>query len=182
MIKAKKIHLLLPLLLSLATILPAITLKAQASPMPKLYVDPPSIIDPTLMPPKTFDVNISLADVTNLYGYEFNISFNPSILTCLYLMVNDVLGETSYTADTLASNIKGFVWVKVAYYPPATPITTSAPVALATIHFRVKSPGAFGSYPGHPKWNPACDINRDNRIDIFDVARVVANFGKFCPP
>jgi hypothetical protein len=125
----------------MATILPAITFKTYASPIAKLYVDPPSIIDPTLVPPKTFDVNISVANVTNLYGYEFNMSFNPSILTCLYVMVNDVLGETSYTVDTLASNIEGFVWVEVAYYPPATPITTSAPVALATIHFRVKSPG-----------------------------------------
>jgi hypothetical protein len=141
LIKAKKIHLVLPLLLSLATILPAITFKAQASPMAKLYVDPASILDPTLVPPKTFDVNVSVANVTNLYGYEFNMSFNPNVLTCLYVIVNDVLGGTSYTVDTLASNINGFAWVEVAYYPPATPISTSAPVALTTIHFRVKSPG-----------------------------------------
>jgi hypothetical protein len=141
LIKAKKIHLLLPLLLSLATILPAITFKAQASPMAELYVDPASILDPTLVPPKTFDVNVSVANVTNLYGYEFNMLFNPNVLTCLYVIVNDVLGETSYTVDTLTSNINGFVWVEVAYYSPATPISTSAPVALAMIHFRVKSPG-----------------------------------------
>jgi hypothetical protein len=41
---------------------------------------------------------------------------------------------------------------------------------------------AFGSYPGHPRWNPACDINRDNRIDVQDLAKVSKNFGKFCPP
>jgi hypothetical protein len=69
------------------------------------------------------------------------MSFNPNVLTCLHVIVNDVLGETSYTVDTLASNINGFVWVEVAYYPPATPISTSAPVAITTIHFRVKSPG-----------------------------------------
>jgi len=40
---------------------------------------------------------------------------------------------------------------------------------------------AFGSYPGHPRWNPAADINRDNRIDIQDIARVSANFGKTSP-
>jgi hypothetical protein len=37
---------------------------------------------------------------------------------------------------------------------------------------------AFGSYPGHPRWDPRADINKDNRIDIQDIARVSANFGK----
>jgi len=108
----------------------------------KLYIDPPEIIDPALLPPKTFDVNVTLDDVENLYGYEFNVSFNNAVLTCLYIMVHDVLGETSYTLETQASNAKGFAWAKVDYYPPAIPITTFTPVALATLHFRVKSAGA----------------------------------------
>ena len=107
----------------------------------KLYVDPPEIIDPTLLPPKTFEVNVTLDDVENLYGYEFNMSYNKDVLTCLYVIVNDVLGETHYLPETQVSNSRGCVWVKVTYYPPAVPITTYNPVALATIHFRVKSAG-----------------------------------------
>jgi hypothetical protein len=107
----------------------------------KLYVDPPEIIDPTLLPPKTFEVNVTLDDVENLYGYEFNMSYNKDVLTCLYVIVNDVLGETHYLPETQISNSRGCVWVKVTYYPPAVPITTYNPVALATIHFRVKSAG-----------------------------------------
>jgi hypothetical protein len=107
-----------------------------------LYVDPPEIIDPTLVPPKTFEVNVTLDNVENLYGYEFNMSFNKDVLTCLYVIVNDVLNETNYTPETQVSNAKGFVWVNVTYYPPTTPITTYTPVALATICFRVKSMGA----------------------------------------
>jgi hypothetical protein len=38
--------------------------------------------------------------------------------------------------------------------------------------------GAFGSYPGHPRWNPACDLNRDGRVDVADVAAVTSSFGK----
>jgi PKD repeat protein len=38
---------------------------------------------------------------------------------------------------------------------------------------------AFGSYPGHPQWNPACDINSDRRIDIIDVAMVSGQYGWF---
>jgi hypothetical protein len=108
----------------------------------QLYVDPPAIIDPTLLPPKTFNVNITINNVENLYGYEFNISYNKDVLTCLYVIVNDVLNETNYTPETQISNARGFGWVQVTYYSPAVPITTYTPLALATICFRVKSLGA----------------------------------------
>ena len=28
---------------------------------------------------------------------------------------------------------------------------------------------AFGSYPGHPRWNQRADINSDGRVDIVDA-------------
>jgi hypothetical protein len=37
---------------------------------------------------------------------------------------------------------------------------------------------AFGSYPGHPRWNPAYDINVDGRVDVTDLAMVEAYFGQ----
>ena len=37
---------------------------------------------------------------------------------------------------------------------------------------------AFGSYPGHPRWNPIADINKDNKVDMRDLATVARNFGK----
>jgi len=40
---------------------------------------------------------------------------------------------------------------------------------------------AFGSYPGHPKWNPAADINGDGAIDGSDLIIVARQFGKSCP-
>jgi PKD repeat protein len=36
---------------------------------------------------------------------------------------------------------------------------------------------AFGSYPGKSGWNPACDMNEDNIIDVYDVAYVCHYFG-----
>lgn len=36
---------------------------------------------------------------------------------------------------------------------------------------------AFGSYPGHPRWNPVPDINQDNLIDIFDLVLIAINWG-----
>ncbi|MCJ7423421.1 right-handed parallel beta-helix repeat-containing protein [Candidatus Bathyarchaeota archaeon] len=37
---------------------------------------------------------------------------------------------------------------------------------------------AFGSYPGHPRWNPIADENDDDRVDIRDIAMVCSNYGK----
>ena len=39
---------------------------------------------------------------------------------------------------------------------------------------------AFGSYPGHPRWNELADLNKDNVVDIFDVIILANNFGKYC--
>jgi parallel beta-helix repeat protein len=39
---------------------------------------------------------------------------------------------------------------------------------------------AFGSYPGHERWNPDVDVNNDNKIDMRDIAISSRNFGKAC--
>jgi hypothetical protein len=38
---------------------------------------------------------------------------------------------------------------------------------------------AFGSYPGHPKWNATLDswLKPDGIIDIFDLTIIGTNFG-----
>lgn len=40
---------------------------------------------------------------------------------------------------------------------------------------------AFGSFPGHPQWNPNVDLNDDRRIDLRDLYLVSRNFGKTYP-
>lgn len=37
---------------------------------------------------------------------------------------------------------------------------------------------AFGSYPGHPRWEFVADVNSDGKVDILDIARIAKNFGK----
>jgi cytochrome c biogenesis protein CcdA len=37
---------------------------------------------------------------------------------------------------------------------------------------------AFGSYPGHPKWNPLADLKKDNKINVLDLSTVGINYGK----
>jgi hypothetical protein len=37
---------------------------------------------------------------------------------------------------------------------------------------------AFGSYPGHERWNPVADESEDGKIDVFDIALTCRNYGK----
>lgn len=37
---------------------------------------------------------------------------------------------------------------------------------------------AFGTYVGHPLWNPAYDLNNDGKVDFRDVSKACSNFGK----
>ena len=35
---------------------------------------------------------------------------------------------------------------------------------------------AFGSYPGHPRWNPVADVNKDHVVDLRDIALIAQRF------
>ena len=37
---------------------------------------------------------------------------------------------------------------------------------------------AFGSYPGHPRWNPAADINENGVCDLNDVVTLLMHWGQ----
>jgi len=37
---------------------------------------------------------------------------------------------------------------------------------------------AFRSYPSHERWNPICDVNKDSKINILDIAVTAKSFGK----
>jgi hypothetical protein len=37
---------------------------------------------------------------------------------------------------------------------------------------------AFGSMPGYPNWNPACDFNHDGVVNLKDYYPVCLHFGE----
>jgi ABC-type transport system substrate-binding protein len=39
---------------------------------------------------------------------------------------------------------------------------------------------AFGSYPGHLRWDPACDVNDDFQVDMRDIGQIARKFGWTC--
>jgi hypothetical protein len=54
-------------------------------------------------------------------------------------------------------------------------VNVDGKVNLKDIMLAIKS---FGSFPGHPRWNPMVDENEDNKINIIDVLLIMKNFGK----
>ena len=41
---------------------------------------------------------------------------------------------------------------------------------------------AFGSYHGHPRWNPICDINGDDKVNLIDIGLIAKNLAKARAP
>ena len=109
----------------------------------KLYVDPPLIIDPSLTPASTFSINITIANVTGLYGYEFKLLYDTSFLNGIGVLIYpQPTNETHFTPRIQIDDPKGMIFVNVTDYPPAESISTIAPLKLVTITFQVQTYGA----------------------------------------
>lgn len=108
----------------------------------RLFVNPPEIRDPTLHPPAIIVINVSVADVRNMYDYFFKLNFDPTLLTCIGIMINRVQGETHFTPIISIDDDIGLIKVNVTYYSPAIPITSSDPLDLVTITFQLNALGS----------------------------------------
>lgn len=108
-----------------------------------LYVDPPLKIDPALTPASTFTIDIDLANITSLYGYEFTLTYDTSFLNALGILdYPHPSNETHFTSRYDLDDRNGRIYVNVSYYPPAAQITSVPPIKLVTIIFQVQSYGA----------------------------------------
>jgi len=104
-------------------------------------VRPSEIINSSILPPQTIQINVTIENVTGMYGYGFSLSYDPNILCCISLTFIDVLGEMHYTPEFSIDNTAGIIKVNVTYYLPAVPITTLSEVSLVNMIFRVKGKG-----------------------------------------
>jgi len=107
----------------------------------KLYVDPPEIIDPTMVPPRTFDINITIDDVENLYSFEFKLTYNTQVLTCYGLIINKDSNGYYPTSKFMVDEGNGYAWINATFKYPANPITTFTTRTIITLKFQVKALG-----------------------------------------
>jgi len=148
----KKLKNSLPLLLVLVLSISAMASLSPvaASPGTIVSVEPPAIVSTTLYPPGTpFSVDVNITSVSNLFGYEFMLVYDKTILTALSITLGNVFpsqtGPPPNGPTIIWKNVKddnvGYVWYAVSLGRYQTPFTGSG--RLATINFIV-DPGASG--------------------------------------
>lgn len=169
----------------------AFSFTAHSVGLTRIYIDPPSIEDPNLIPGKTFGINVSIANVSDLFGYDFDMSYNTAILTCIGVSVgpSDNMPSPMWEIDDEIGN----VWVNVTY---GTPLTTDSPATLASLTFLIQGLGSSAfdlnstnlvNSLGQPIPHEVSDgyfvngspydLNKDGHIDIFDIRIVAKAFG-----
>jgi len=94
---------------------------------------------------ETFTVNVMISDVSNLYGWQINVTFNPGVLGVVRVEEGPFLESVNATMWPKPSidNSTGYVLATSSFTPPYTSIPAGASGSgqLATITFSVKASG-----------------------------------------
>jgi len=129
--------------------------------------------------------NVSLVGIETLMArFEFEILLDPPShgeYTCLLDLTNAWMKGTGYATrdepeillspDLINSNFN-IKWVLEGL---PTDLDGDGIVNIADLSVAAL---AFGSFPGHPRWNPIADLNKDGWVDISDIVEIAVDFGK----
>ncbi len=81
------------LILTLPLIMSLVVISVGGTPGVTMFVDPPAIMDETLQAPSTIDVRINISTTEPVYSWQFNLSWDPSVLTVIGYVYGDFLGN-----------------------------------------------------------------------------------------
>ena len=126
--------LIISVLVSMVVVIPA-----GASPV-TLSVDPPSIIDLAMVPPATFSIDVTVKDVTDLYGFEFMLNYTTAVLTANEITLGPLFPPGAWEVATEIDNTTGYVRYMVTL-PYGSESGVSGSGTLATIAFTVEGHG-----------------------------------------
>jgi archaellum component FlaF (FlaF/FlaG flagellin family) len=104
--------------------------------------------------------NVTITFALNTSGVQ------PYVNYTIWAEASIVPGETD-TADNTFTD--GTVKIKLM-----GDVNSDGKVDIKDLVLLVK---AFGSFPGHPRWNPDTDLNNDNKVDIRDLVLLLKNYG-----
>ena len=112
----------------------------------KMFVDPAQLIAPNLKPGDDFDIDIKIENAVEMYDYEFKLSYDTNVITCLGGIVIPPNNETHFTVNIEINDTAGVIWVYVQYYPPAEPFSIYNATTVFRITFQVQE---YGQTPLH---------------------------------
>jgi hypothetical protein len=125
-----------------------------------------------------YSVNIyecfEMAVLTAGASHTAEFTWNETLEGGDYVMSGVVFPVSGFAYDDAPENnidVDGTVTVLVL----VGDINDDAKVDIRDIGAAAK---AFGSYPGHDRWNSDADIDGNDKIDIRDIAKIAKDFGK----
>jgi len=112
------------LLYSILTVISVIML-IKFAPVSFAVVEATIYVDPNLsygIPGESFTIDIQIADVVNLYGWQVNMSFNPSVVEVVNITEGEFLKDQpeGTSGDSRIENEKGwatFSWLTIGKQP-----------------------------------------------------------------
>lgn len=107
----------------------------------RMFVYPPELIDPTMKMGDIFNIDIKIENAIDMYDYEFKLSYDTNVLTCLGAYVIPPINDTHFTVEMQINDTAGVIWVYVQYYPPAEPFSIYEATTVTRIIFQVQNYG-----------------------------------------
>jgi len=107
----------------------------------KMFVSPPELIVPYMKPGDIFTIGVNIENAVGMYDYEFKLSYDTDVLTCLGAVVIPPNNNTDFTVEIQINDTEGIIWVKVQYYPPAEPISIYTAKTVTEITFQIQAYG-----------------------------------------
>jgi len=105
---------------------------------PTMYVSPSNIM---VNVNQAFEIDINISGVSDLYGWEFKLSWNPSLLEAINVTENSFLrngGETYIVSKV--NNIEGYILVGCTLLRKIAGVNGNG--TIATVELRVRNTGS----------------------------------------
>jgi hypothetical protein len=165
-------------------------------PPAKMYVDPSAVVNRSITPSNNFTIYVKINKATDVAFFDFKLTFNSSVVKAWNAVLGDFFPPLS-TLKVEVNNASGYVRVNATLNPSEPPKNGSG--VLATIKFHVEATGStvlhltdiqlqdnqthiLPNESADGSFNNAAlpgDVNGDGKVDIIDVAIVVAAFGSY---
>ncbi len=165
----------------------------------KMYVDPSTVTVGKIG--RIFTVNVATSGVVNLYGFEFKLAYNSTLLDALNITLGSLFSGESYVLKNFIDDAGGYVWFAATLLAPEMPRIGSG--VLATITFNVTystiypqteeceldlfadtlgdntgQPILHDTIDGHYTFSPLLgDITGDGTVNILDIAIIAVAYG-----
>ena len=107
----------------------------------RMFINPPELIVPGWKPGHIFTIDVQIENGIGMYDYEFNLTYDTSVLTCLGAVIIPPNTDTHFTIEMENNDPQGMLWVKVQYYAPAPPISIYSAQTVTQITFMMQNYG-----------------------------------------